>query len=165
MLFRSGYVQYTYRSCCVSSGSSSDLATNVFFRPLWQTGRCWGKVKNPSKNLHVLGDWRNTVTSDFVRNITSATGNLTFPLWKDIFSSEDDSNDSSNWTSETLLAWHSSTLGLPFILWFACSSAWTPLRDNRHLENALLLSRLIYVISYVIEMMLHLGLDSLHNQE
>lgn len=39
-----------------------------------------GESKNPTKNLHILGDWRNTVTSDFVRNFTSDTGKLTFPL-------------------------------------------------------------------------------------
>lgn len=79
---------------------------------------CWAKWKI-TENFHILGGWKSTVTSDFVRSITSAAENLSFPLWKDVFSSEDDNNSSSNWTSETLLAWHSATLGLPFILWFA----------------------------------------------
>lgn len=98
---------------------------------LWLVNYYWVKGNKKANQKPSHGE----ILSHQILFYTSVTGNLTFPLWKDFFFffplvKKWKWNESSNWASETLLAWCSSTLGLPFILWFACSSAWTPRGDN-----------------------------------
>lgn len=125
----------------------------------WKTvGQNRKKNNKQTGGLHIFAE----ILSHQILFHTSITWNLTFLL--DVSLIKDGSNNSSNCASETLLAWHSSTLGLLFILRFAQ----TPRGDNRNLKNVLLASRSVYPSYCIIESMLtlgRLGLDSLDNKE